>query len=366
MATLGPNDLKQWALPAGWDAARLKQIALQSGETYEQLIGDITQGLAMQNAALLNNPLVAGLISTTQEPTVEYACGVSNGFEDHTEYGTPDAKRGLTTGHMLPLLPYDRKLGWTWDFLRKARRAQIDNDIASAMTDLRDVWEKKVLTRLFKSTYDSVGSSGKSMPFADGGTADSTYVPPNRPDRAAAFAYTHNHFLRYDGVTQANIELAIAHLWEHGHDGPYDLLVAQADLGDWSNTSNVTGWVKRADAAIRYGTNVDLANVAGDYLGVVETKYGSARLRATGRVPTKYWSVYKSPGNLDQRNPLRVYESPTYGLGCILLAGDHIRQFPLEQAILFLEFGVGVGEDRTAAACVYNHDDNLYVIPTIS
>jgi hypothetical protein len=366
MATLGPNDLKQWALPAGWDAARLMQVSLQSGETYEQLIGDITQGLAMANAALLSDPLVAGLISTTTEPAIEYACGVSNGFEDHTEYGTPDAKRGSTTGHMLPLNAYDRKLGWTWDFLRKARRAQIDNDVASGMLDLSDAWQKKVLTRLFKSTYDTVGSAGKSMPFADGGTADATWVPPSRPNRAGTFAYTHNHFLRLDGITQANLESAVALLWEHGHDGPYDLLMAQADIAAWTAVATVTGWVKRPDAAIRYGTLTDLANVAGDYLGVVETSFGACRMRATGRVPTKYWSVYKSAGNLDQRNPLRVYESPSYGLGCILLAGDHIRQFPLEQAILFFEFGVGVGEDRTAAVCVYNHDDNLYVIPTIS
>lgn len=366
MATLGPNDLKQYALPAGWDAGLLTKRRLESGETYDQLLNDIAGALAIANADLMNDPLIGGLIFVSDSDTVEYRTGVSNGFEDHTEYGTPDAKRAASTGHMLPLKPYDRKLGWTWDFLRKARRFQIDNDIASGMTDLRDIWQKKVLTRHFKSTYDAVGS-GKSMPYADGGTADSTYIPPAYPARGGSFLYTHNHYLRLDGITQANLETAVAHLWEHGVDGPYDLLIADADKGSWSNTTNVTGWTKKADTLIQYGVQTDLAKVAGDYIGVIETStYGVVRVRATGRVPTAYWSVYKSYGNDDQRNPLRVYPSPQYGMNAILLAGDHVREFPFENAILFVEFGVGVGDNRVSAVCVKNAASSVYSDPTIA
>lgn len=365
MATLGPNDLKQYALPAGWDGGRLTQIRLESGETYDRLLTEIAAGLNMVNAGLLADPLTSGLVSVRSDPAVEYRIGVSNGFEPHTEYSTGDAKRGATTGHMLPLLPYDRKLGWTWDFLRKARRAQIDADISSAMDDLRNIWHQKVLTRLFKSTYDSVGS-GKSVPFADGGTADSSYVPVAVPDRGGTFASSHNHYLRLDGITQANVETAVAHLWEHGHDGPYELRVSSADISSWVNTTNVTGYIARPDPAIQYGANTALANVDASYIGVVNTNYGACRLVASGRIPTKYWSIYKSYGPGDQRNPLAVRESPTYGLGAVLLAGDHIRQFPLENAILFFEFGVGVGEDRTAGVAVYNHTSGSYTSPTIS
>lgn len=366
MATLGPNDLKQWALPPGWDAARLQSLALASGETYDELISDITAGLSMANAALLRDPIIGSLMSVGDEMTVEYATGVSNGFEDHTEYSGPDAKRGATTGHMLEPVDKDRKLSWTFDFLRKARRSQIDADIASAMADLRNVWQQTLLQRLFKSTYTAVGSSGKSMPLADGGTADSTYVPVNVPDRASAFASSHTHLLRLDGITQANLETAIAHLWEHGYDAPYDLLVSQADMSSWSNTTNVTGWIKRADGLIRYGTQTDLATVDDQYLAVIETStYGPVRVRASARIPTKYWTVYKSWGALDSRNVLRVKPSMTWGLGAALLAGDHIRQYPLENAILRLEFYQGIF-DRVGAALVYNHTSGAYVIPTIS
>jgi hypothetical protein len=362
MATLGPNDLKQWALPPGWDAARLSQYALASGETYDDLLADITAGLQIANAALLRDPIIASLVTVGDEMTFEYATGVSNGFEDHTEYGQPDTKRGATTGHMAEPVHKDRKLGWTYDFLRKSRRSQIDSDIASAMQDLSNMWQKTILQRLFKSTYTGVGSAGKSMPVADGGTADSTYVPRNNPARAAEFANTHTHLLQ-GTWSQANLETAVKHLWEHGYDAPYDLLVAQADLANWSNTTNLTGWIKRADGMIRYGTQTDLANLDDGYIAVIETStYGPVRVRASARIPTTFWAVYKSYGALDSRNLMRVVPSPTYGLGAVLLSGDHIRHYPLENAILTAEFYLGI-QDRVGA--VLNKSGGVYSVPTI-
>lgn len=365
MATLGPNDLKQWALPAGWDAARLAQLTLADDTTYETLINSIAAGLAIANGGLLTDPIVSSLVSVTDQMALEYPTGVSNGFETHTEYSQPTAKRGATTGGMLEPVDLDRKLSWTFDFLRKARRSQVDADIASALADLRDVWQRTILQRLFKSTYTAVGAAGKSLPVADGGTADSAYIPPNRPDRAAAFASTHTHLLRLNGITQANLETAIAHLWEHGYDGPYDLLVAQADMGSWSNTTNVTGWIKRADGLIRYGNQTDLATVGDQYIAVIETStYGPVRVRASARIPTAYWTVYKSYGALDSRNVIKVAPSMTWGLGSVLMAGANIQQFPLENAILRFEFYHGVA-DRVAAALVENDTTGSYATPTI-
>lgn len=364
MAILGYNDLKKFALPATWDAAMLEKIRLATGETYEQFTTEVAQALSVQNGQLLASPLISNLVSTTTERAVEYRVGVANGFQAHTEYGRPDPRRAATTGHMLPLLSFDRAFGWTWDFLRKARRIQLDADIESGMADLRNIWVQKILTRLFKSTYDAVGS-GKSVPICDGGTADSTYIPPMMPDRASAFASSHTHLLRLDGITQANLNTAVTHLWEHGHDAPYELLVAEADIGSWVNTATVTGYVPRADPLIRYGTQTDLAALGGQYIGAVETQHGACRLLSNARIPTKYWAVYKSGGPLDQRNLLKVCYSAGFGIGAVLLAGDHIREFPLENAILFAEFGVGIG-DRTAAVIVYNHTTGNYTDPTIS
>lgn len=359
---LGPNALQQFALPSYWDAGLLSKYKLATGETYDMLVADIAGALAVANGDLLSDPLVASLVSTTTELALEYGVGVSNGFQPHTEYGKPDAKRGALTGHMIPLDSFDRGLGWTWDFLRKARRTQLDADIASAIADLKSVFQRAVLTRLFKPTFTAVGT-GRSMPLADGGTADASYVPLSNPDRAAAFASTHGHITSHNGITQAFLLAEVGNLWEHGYDPPYDLVVSQADIAAWVNTANVTGFVPRSDPLIRYGVTADLANVGVGYIGVIDTQYGAVRMRVSGRIPTKWWSVYKSFGPLDQRNPLVVRFGADFGSGATLLKGDHIREFPLEEAIVFVEFGVGV-MDRTGAVASYN-DAGAYSAPVI-
>ncbi len=364
MSTLGLNDLKQYALPAHWDAGKVAQVTLESGETYEQLISDIAAGLSMVNGELLRHPIYSGMISLTTDLTSEYAVGVSNGFEVHTEYGLPDSKRGKTTGHMMDLIAYDRGLGWTWDFLRKARRKQIDADIASAVADVNNLWGQKILTRHFNNIYVAVGS-GRSMPYADAGTADDTYVPVNFPDRATAFATSHDHFLDLNGIDQANLLTAVKHLWEHGYNGPFELLVSDADRSSWTDATALTGYVPVADPLIRYGVTQDLASTnAEGVIGVIETDYGACRLRSSARIPTTFWTVYKSWGAMDQRNPLVVRYQTQFGIGAVLMAGDHIRQYPLENSIMFAEFGVNVME-RIAAVCVESTSGS-YSAPTIS
>lgn len=363
MALLGVNSLQQFGLPTYVDAAYLEKFRLAEDTTYAQLVADINGAIAIANADVMSDPLNASLMSVTQDLMTEYGVGVSNGFEAHTEYGKPQAKRGATTGHMLPLDSFDRGIGWTADFLRKARRSQVDADIASAIADLKNLWQQKLLTRLFKETYTAVGS-GRSMPLADGGTADATFIPLPRPDRGGVFAYTHDHVVAHNGITQAFLETEVANLWEHGYDPPFELLISYADLAGWVNTANVTGFVPKASGLIRYGITADLATVGADYVGVVDTKYGEVRMRATGRIPTTYWALYKSFGALDPRNPLVVRVDPIYQENAFLKTAVVQMVDPLAEAIVYVEFGVGVA-DRTSAVVAINGAGG-YSDPTIS
>lgn len=364
MTLLGVNSLQQFGLPTYVDAAYLERFRLAENTTYAQLVADINGAIAIANADVMSDPLSASLMSVTQELVTEYGVGVSNGFQAHTEYGKPDAKRGATAGHMLPLDAFDRGIGWTADFLRKARRTQIDADVASAISDLKNLWQQKLLTRLFKETYTAVGSSGRSMPLADGGTADSAFVPLPRPDRGGVFASTHDHVVAHNGITQAFLETEVSNLWEHGYDPPFDLLISYADLANWMNTANVTGFVPKASGLIRYGITADLATVSADYVGVVDTKYGEVRVRASGRVPTTYWALYKSYGPLDARNPLVVRVDPTYQENAFLKTAAMQMVDPLAEAIVYVEFGVGVA-NRIGAVVAINGAGG-YSDPTIS
>jgi hypothetical protein len=362
MAQLGPNDLKQFAIPATWDASYLRNVQTAEGKTYDELVSDIAAGLSVANGEVIADPLYGSLVSTTEEPTAEYRTGTSNEFTPHAEYTPPDAQRAGITGGMLPIMPWDYKFSWTWDMLRKARQSQIDNDIAAGLEGLKNRYQKSILVRLFKNTYDAVGT-GRSVPLADGGTADATYIPVAKPERGGTFLYTHNHFKFLNGINIANLETALGSLWEHGYDAPFELLVSYLDLASWQG---VTGWTNLVQPGIVVGSATPVATLSdSSYVGAITTKYGVVYVRASGRIPTAYWAVYKSFGKLDNRNPLVIRESPTYGTGAVLLAGDHIRQYPLENAILFTEFGVGV-QDRVGAVSVFNTAGGSYVIPVIT
>lgn len=368
--TLGVKDLKNVALPGAWDGNELARLRLRDGTTYESLVRDIDSALGIVNAGL-NSGYLGRLTSLTSEPAIEYRTGGGNGFEDHTELTQPDRKFAETTGHMLPLKMRDRAMGWTADFLRQARRAQIDADISSLVEDAVDIYEKSIWTRHFKLAEETgkalgLGATGVSVPFADGGNGTIAFTPPPRPDRLInAFSAAHTHFLVLNGITQANLETAVGHLWEHGVDAPYELVVSLADLGDWQNTTNVTGFKPKADAIVQYGGLDDIALVESEiYQGAVLTKYGSVRIYANARIPTGYWSVTKSYGAGDVRNPLRVRYDDVYGFGVKLIV-NQVTLYPFTAAIGQFEFGVGVS-DRVAAVLVENDSSGTYASPTIS
>lgn len=367
--TTGTNDLKNVSLPTAWDADELARIQMRDGTTYDTLVADIDAALQLVNSDLTTG-YFANLVSITDEPFIEYRSGSGGGFEDATEYAQPDAQRAGTSGHMLPLQIKDRKLGWTYLYLLNAQRQKLDADIAGLAQDAHDVWEQAILNRLFKMEEETgkqyrLGTSGVSVPFADGGNGTIAFTPPPVPNRASSFDSTHDHFLRISGITQANLETAVKSVWEHGHDGPFELLVSLADLSSWTDTASVTGYVSRADPLVQYGQNTSLAQVHDIYVGGVTTDYGFCRLVPNGRIPTGYWGVTKSYGPLDPRNPLRVRFDEQFGFGVKLIT-NNVGQFPLEGAVGMFLLGVGVGEDRTAAVLVENDSAGDYASPTIA
>lgn len=363
MATLGFADIKDTALPSLWDAGEIVKLALQDGRTFDEMIAEVRSGMQVLNADLLDMPHYAGLFAVQDDVEVEYPIGVSNGFNVSSEYSVPDPQRGATTGHNLPLVPYDRALGWTMRYLRKARAAKLDADVASVMVDAKDLWQQKLLTRLFKMEGETVGStSNASVPLADGGTTDSTYVPPDSPE-GESFASSHDHFLRHAAINDTNFTTALKHLQEHGHMSPFEVVAARVDAATWTG---LTGFKQPEWPGIVYRTTTTAQiDEVTNYFGYIETDYGLARLWLTPRVPTNYYSVFKSYGAGDPRNPLRVRIDPDLGFGFNMAPGTWVNA-PHLLAVVIAEFGIGVGEDRTNGVCVEIDSAGDYATPTIS
>lgn len=265
---------------------------------------------------------------------------------------------------MLPLLAYDRALGWTWDYLRQARLSQIQADIADAIRDARDIWRQKILTRVLLRTDDSgaakgLGSTGYSPGFAT--TAASTNVDFTPPAYGGTtFASTHEHYVATSAsglFTAAIFQDAKSELREHGHEPPYDMITGPLDE---STIRGLTGFVSAPSMNIRYGSSVDLATVNpaaspnGNYaIGVLEDFV----VHIVTGMP-RYWGFFwKSYGPNSQRNPLRIRLQKGETAPRVIAMPDPRNgsmAHPLQYLMLFTEFGVGV-VDRTDGTCQYTN-----------
>jgi len=360
MANLGPRDTTHLVMLTGWDATALQNFQLEDGTTYAAVVSSLSSSLAALNSEF-SSDWMANLYYTTDQPDVEYRVGSSNGFELHTEYGRPDIKRAATEGHMLPLLPYDRMLGWTWDYLRKARMPQIEADIADAIKDARDKRRQRLLRRLLMRGDDSgaalnLGTGGYSPGFAT--TAANTSVDFDPPDYGGtSFANTHEHYVGISGgvFTNAVFTDVVSELREHGHEPPYEFLAGPSDEATIKGLSNFT---PIAEMGVRYGLTQDLAT-----LNPTDVGYGSyyigmisdTAVRIVRGVPQYYGFGYKSYGRNSQRNPLAVRLFKGASSWQVIAMPDPrgpSGQNPIQNLMLFTEFGVGT-KDRTNGTARY-------------
>jgi hypothetical protein len=373
MAVLGFSDLKNTALPTLWDAAEITKARLADGSSLAALTGELRAALMGVNRELLAMAHYSDLFAVQDNPELEYPIGTTNGFEDATEYTAPDPRRGKTYGHMLPIKPYDRSLGWTMMYLRKARRLSLQADLQSVIIDARKLWQQKLLTRFFDDTANTVGSTSLAdLPFANSTNDVSGYTPPVSPE-GEEFASTHDHFLGSGttGITastldQSAVDVALEHLQEHGHSGPFDLVGSRTDVSSWTDTTNVTGWKAPEWGGVMYHASaVERAAQPGIglFYGYIESDYGIVRVWLTPRVPTNHFGVYQTYGPGDQRNPLRVRIASNIGFGFNLVPGNWVSA-PGQMLVAYTEFGVGVG-DRVGAVLV-DVAASTYSAPTIS
>lgn len=353
MAT-GPRDTTSLVLLTGWDATALQNFQLEDGTTSAAVAANLNAALGALNAELVSDPLWASLCSYTDQLTTEYRVGVSTGFAQHTEYGRPDEQRSELAGHMLPIQSWDRALGWTWDYLRKARLPQIEADVADALKDARDLWRQKLLTRLLTRGDDSgsakgLGTTGYSPGFATAAASTSVdFTPP--AFGGTSFDSNHEHYYALAGgaYTAAVFTDAFNELREHGHEPPFQFIISPSDR---STVLALSDFVKAPSTLVNYGSATTVAAAQGNlggwgtYLGTIE----ECLVYEVRGLP-QYWGfAWKSYGANSQRNPLRVRVPKGARYPQVVAMQDPRNgsmTHPLQYMMLFTEFGVGVG-DRT-------------------
>lgn len=362
---LGNRDTQSLVMLTGWDATVLQNFRLQDGVSAMEVVTQMNAAVGALNAELYNHPLYSSLVSYTDQPDVEYRVGASNGFSDFTEYGRPDAKRAETEGHMLPLKPFDRALGWTWDYLRKARMSQVEADIADAIKDARDKFRQKILTRTLQRGDDSgaskgLGSSGYSPGFATAAASTSVdFTPPSFG--GTSFDSNHEHYVGIAGgaFTAAVFTDGKDELREHGHEPPYDFIIGPSDE---ATVKGLSGFVGVAQSLVAYGQNTDLARMGYDttvdgsyYIGTIS----DFAVRVVRGIPQYYGFGWKSYGPNSQRNPLRIRLQKGLMRPTVTAMPDprmgNSAATPLQYLMLFMEFGVGVA-DRTAGTARYTNN----------
>ena len=360
---IGIQDLKNiLRLPVAWDLDYLKKWESANGVTFDGIVQEIGSAIVLFNRSL-SDGYWAQYARATTEMNTEYTVGASGTLQKIGEHSRPDPVTGETTGHMLPLNDYGGSLGWTYLAMRRMRNTRYETDIQALISRARNTWEVALLTRLFKSTYDTVGATGKSVPFADGGTADSDFIPPAFGGKS--FANTHTHYLRQtddESGRLAYLKAAADHLIEHGLTAPFDLVIPEADVADWAVTA--LGFKRpQRQSIITAGIETRAAIDDSEYLGMIEIDRGWFRVKTTPRLPTNYAGTFKVFGANDAQSPLAVRYEEGYPLG-LSLVGE-VRDFPLQETISYFTFGFGIN-NRLAGAPGYFNASGSYVSPTIN
>lgn len=370
---LGPQTLLNMALPTGWDSTKIAQWALRDGITYGELANQLALALADFNQEMVND--WGWLFFITEELAMEYENGGSvTEMPEITDVDKPEAIHGTTIGHMVDLRVYGQGIGGTRRYFRDARSAKINSAIANLVRRGRWRFEKKLLNRWFTNTENSIGTSGYDVPFVRGAGGTVDFTPPAWDGEE--FSSTHDHYIGVDSDTKSASDVMnemAEHLSEHGHAPPFNALVAKADLADYKALSDFVEIVEPVVSMVDRGGETSGAQyfARGErpygMLGYYHGDYGLVEVRYSARVPTGYAGMVKSYGQMDGRNPLAVRVHPEVGFGAYVVPETTPDDdYPVKQLDVEMEFGVGVGSDRTNGAAAYLDSSGSWSNPTIS
>lgn len=350
-------------IPTGVDGGRLALVQLKGGTTYEQL-----RALAGAAAQDFNEEMVTtwgDLFYPTSKIEVMYPNGGTLPSLEALSGGSRvPLVRGNISGHMIDRQVYGYGIGGDWRAMADMTADYILSSVRAGNQMLRNLWDQKLLNRMFNKTENLLGTTGYDVPWCNGSPGSLDYAPPQW--NGQVFTEDHNHFLAYNssgGDTLATALTGAAKtINEHGLPGDYKAFVSEVDvptylaLTDYVRPVEDISRIDRGGATsgnqyFEVGEFGASPNSGGRYIGAYNSGYGKIRLYATYRVPTGYGSMFRPGQQGSPTNALAVNYRPEFGLGVkINEIPDWNSTFPLKEVDLELEFGVSCGATRYAGA----------------
>lgn len=374
---LGPRALIDNALPSSIDATYIMNFEMQEGMNPQEVITMAATVIGEANEFLFNT--YGGLIYLTERTHSRYRQGTGERrmTPKGSEFAEEDGRIGEKTGHMLFIEDYKDATAWSRDYLERAIREDLQDDITIKRDDWINRIDYDVLTAMFRSSEIAVGS-GYSAPWAIGTGTNVDYIPPQWMTNN--FDTTHTHFIRVNAAAaEANVlstaETMAKHLAHHGLTGLKLMYVgdAIADILTGANNVKIARYIPAEFRLLSGNSNAPISTIAGQLEGLpgeiicyITTKNGLVEVRRHDRVPAGYMWMGRSFGVNNPDNPLavRLYKGKSFGLMVNPQVDSSIN--PTLDKILFKgTHGVNVNDRLNGVAAQIASGGTSYEQPTI-
>lgn len=342
--------------PANIDLAYIQGLRNRAGVEFPRLLREIDSRIGALNGGL--DSFVASIITPTTEAFSEQTAPVQFAIDERSEYtvARPQFAEGQAT--MLPIRSYDVSVAFTEEGLMRMRMERILLQIDSVIAGFRKLYRVVAMRRLFDNAVYRVDkkTTATSPAFAGSGTGLDVFSRPYPSGAPLPGGYT--HYYRADATALSATLTLMRDQLKKWQMGPFDLVGSTAAIALVVADGK---FVKAGSPLVRLGDGQSEALVdPAVYLGVWDNDV-RVRLPLDDFTETTL-AMYKSFGNLNANNPLAWRYDAEIGRAAYL---RYRSLFPLDQAVVLQDFGVGVN-NRTAAALLTIAASGPYTPPVIN
>lgn len=380
MATiLGPRSLIDNAMPLGVDADVIMRFKMQEGMTPVEVISMAATTIGEANEYIAST--YGGILYFTERLWARYRQGLGERrmTPKGSEFVEEDGRISERIGHMLYVEDYKDATSWSRDYLERAIREDLRDDILMKKEDWINRLEYEIFSTMFRSSEIEISTTSWSPPWAIATGTNLNYVPPQW--RSNIFDNTHTHFIRVNSAatdvnTISTLDQMAKHLAHHGHLGMKVAYLGDtlADLLQGTNDKRFATYIPAEFRLLSGNTAAPVATMAGqlegvpgEVIGYFSSKNGLVEIRRHDRVPANYIWMGKSYGRDNPGNSMAIRVWPGKGFGLMVNPQVDRSIMPTLDKVLFKgTHGVNVNERLNGVAAQIATGGANYVQPDVA